>query len=87
MREARLSDTPPRQHAQELRFTLTLDGGDVEVMQAQFLTAVPTEGSGDYLMQTVLSAPADVYPAAKGELAEFVESLSSTWNSSAGGTP
>lgn len=75
VREQMLSTTPPQQYAQEIRFTVDIDGRPVEVMQTQVLVAVPTDTGSAALLQILFSAQRDVYPAAMAEALEFIMSI------------
>lgn len=77
LREGLISDAPPRQYAQELRFTVNLGGRDVDIMQSQFLFEVPTEEPAILLLlQLLYSAPVDIYDIAKSAVVEFMDSIS-----------
>ncbi|WP_235624104.1 DUF4333 domain-containing protein [Mycolicibacterium goodii] len=76
LREGALSDTPPRQYAQDLQFSVEINGRVVEIRQSQFLLEIPT-GIPDslLLLQLLYSAPADVYDVAKAAVVEFMDTI------------
>lgn len=77
VREGLISDSPSRQYAQELRFTVDLGGRDIDILQSQFLFEVPTEEPTTLLvLQLLYSAPVDVYDVAKAAVVEFMQSIS-----------
>lgn len=75
LRRAVMSESP-REYAQELSFTLELDGRPIAIKQSQFLLETPAENSSAALvLQVLYSAPAEVYNVARSAVAEFLESV------------
>ena len=66
----------PREYAQELSFTVELDGRPIAIKQSQFLLETPAETSSAVLvLQVLYSAPTDVYELAQPAVAEFLGSV------------
>lgn len=71
-----LSASPPRQFAQELRFTITVEGRDLDIKQSQFLFELPTQHPDKLvLLQLLYTAPVAVYDSAKSAVVEFMASI------------
>ncbi len=72
-----LSASPPRQFAQDLRFTVNVAGCDMDLKQSQFLFEIPTEQPKQLvLVQLLYTAPVAVYDSAKSAVVEFMGSIS-----------
>ena len=75
LRGAVMSENP-REYAQEMSFTLELDGQLIAIKQSQFLFETPAENSSAALvLQVLYSAPTDVYEDAQPAVAEFLGSV------------
>lgn len=75
LRTAVMSESP-REYAQELSFTLELDGRPVTVKQSQFLLETPANNSSAALvLQVLYSAPTDIYDIAQPAVVEFLQSV------------
>lgn len=76
MREGMISDSPPNQYAQELQFTVNLDGRAIDIKQSQFLFEIPTEEPTKLvLLQLLYSAPAETYESGQSAVVRFMESI------------
>lgn len=76
VREGMISDSPPNQYAQELQFTVNLDGQAIDIKQSQFLFEIPTEEPSKLvLLQLLYSAPAGTYESGQAAVVRFMESV------------
>ncbi|WP_454787509.1 DUF4333 domain-containing protein [Mycolicibacterium lutetiense] len=76
VREGMISESPPDQYAQELQFTVNLDGRSIDIKQSQFLFEIPTEEPSKLvLLQLLYSAPADTYESGQSAVVQFMESI------------
>ncbi|MGV0781018.1 DUF4333 domain-containing protein [Mycolicibacterium sp. XJ775] len=76
VREGMISESSPDQYAQELQFTVNLDGRSVDIKQSQFLLEIPTEEPSKLvLLQLLYSAPAESYESGQSAVVQFMESI------------
>ncbi|MEW2479411.1 DUF4333 domain-containing protein [Mycobacterium sp. NPDC049093] len=81
VREGMISESPPDQYAQELQFTVNLDGRSIDIKQSQFLFEIPTEEPSKLvLIQLLYSAPADAYESGQSAVVQFMESIQARRN-------